>query len=167
MKIKIRPIKKSDNQALSKIIKDSFLEFGAPLEGTVFSDPTTENLYDFFNMQGSICWVGELNGKIAGCCGIYPTPSLDKDCCELVKFYLSKESRGFGVGKRLMYQCEASAIDLGYKKIYIESLPEFKKAVSIYEKAGYREIPEALGDSGHFGCSIYMLKDISYVKKDN
>lgn len=165
MKIKIRPIQKSDNQALSKIIKDSFLEFNAPLQGTVFSDPTTDDLYNFFDKQGSICWVGEINGKIAGCCGIFPTPGLEKDCCELVKFYLNKDSRGFGVGKQLMYQCEASAIDMGYKKIYIESLPEFRKAVDIYNKAGYRKIPKSLGNSGHFGCSIFMIKEISYIKK--
>lgn len=160
MKLCIRPIQASDNSKLSKIIKDIFIEFNAPKIGTVYSDPTTDDLFSFFKEEKSICWVGEMNGEVMGCCGIFPTPGLDDNCCELVKFYLCKESRGKGLGKQLMYQCEASALDMGYRQIYIESLPEFDTAVGMYEKAGYTWLKEAKGDSGHFGCSVYMIKDL-------
>lgn len=160
MKISIRPIQESDNVALAKIIKDIFVEFNAPKTGTVYSDPTTNSLFKVFQKEKSICWVGEINGQVVGCCGIYPTPGLDKNCCELVKFYLAKESRGKGLGKQLMFQCEASAIDYGYHEIYIESMPEFETAVGMYEKAGYTRLIKAKGNSGHFGCSLFMIKKI-------
>lgn len=161
MNISIRPLKKSDNPVLAKIIKDIFIEFDAPRIGTVFSDPTTDELFNVFEEKRSICWVGEIEGEIMGCCGIFPTAGLGEHCCELVKFYLAKEARGKGLGKLLMHQCEASALKLLFKQIYIESLPEFDTAVGMYENAGYRRLDKPLGNSGHFGCTVYMIKDLS------
>lgn len=160
MKITLRPIKKSDNPKLSQIIKATFDEFNAPRQGTVYSDPSTDHLYELFKNEKSACWVAKLNGEVVGSCGIYPTKGLDKDTCELVKFYLAPHARSFGIGKHLMYQCEASAIDLGYRKIYLESLPEFENAIHMYLKAGYKEVAKALGDSVHSGCTIFMIKEL-------
>lgn len=160
MNINIRPIQESDNPKLSKIIKAVFEEFDAPKKGTVYVDPTTDDLFSLFKEKRSACFVGEMDGQVMGACGIFPTSGLENDTCELVKFYLYKEARGLGLGKRLMEQCEISAKELKYKKIYLESFPEFGKAVGMYEKADYRNVEKALGNTGHFGCSIFMIKDI-------
>lgn len=160
METKIRPIKKSDNPKLSRIIKGVFEEFNAPKAGTVYSDPTTDNLFNLFQKEGSACFVAEIDNQVVGCCGIFPTAGIGENCCELVKFYLHKDARGLGYENLLMYQCEATAIELGYKKIYLESMPEFGTAVGMYEKVGYESIEKALGNTGHFGCSIFMIKNI-------
>ena len=162
MKTLIRPIKESDNAILASIIKQTFIEHNAPKQGTVYSDPTTDDLFKLFSEESSYLWVAEINHQVVGCCGIFPTEGLEKGVCELVKFYIAPEGRGKGMGKQLLFQCEATAIDLGFQKIYIESLPEFAKAVGMYEKAGYKSIIQPLGNSGHSGCSLFMIKDISY-----
>jgi len=54
----------------------------------------------------------------------------------------------------------AKARELGYTQLYLESLPELGKAISLYEKTGFRRINKALGNSGHFGCDIWMVKDL-------
>ena len=54
-----------------------------------------------------------------------------------------------------------SAKELGYNQLYLESLPELNKAISLYERAGFRFINAALGNSGHFGCDIWMLKALT------
>jgi putative acetyltransferase len=167
MKAIIRPIEKSDNPVLAQIIRATFKEHNAPTQGTVYSDPTTDELFEVFQHSKSACWVAELKGEVVGCCGIYPTEGLDKGCCELVKYYINPKARGLGIGRQLLYQCEASAIDLGYDAIYIESFPEFGKAVRIYENAGYRTIPKAMGNSGHYACTIFMIKDISFANLDS
>ncbi len=59
-----------------------------------------------------------------------------------------------------MQQSIAAARELGYTQLYLESFPELAKAVSMYEKAGFRPIPHALGNSGHYACNIWMLKDL-------
>jgi putative acetyltransferase len=53
-----------------------------------------------------------------------------------------------------------SARNLGYRQLYLESLPELGKAISLYERAGFKSIPAHLGNSGHFGCDIWMLKEL-------
>ena len=91
--LKIRPVKTEDNLLLAKMIREVFTEHDAPRIGTVFSDPTTDNLYKLFKADESILWVAERDEEILGCCGIYPTEGLDDDTAELVKFYLPASSR--------------------------------------------------------------------------
>jgi putative acetyltransferase len=49
---------------------------------------------------------------------------------------------------------------MGYKRLYLESLPEFSKAVSMYEKFGFERLDKPLGSSGHTTCNIWMLKEL-------
>ncbi|WP_297099844.1 GNAT family N-acetyltransferase [uncultured Draconibacterium sp.] len=156
--MKIRKVKKSDNKHLADLIRAAFVEYDAPREGTVFSDPTTDNLFELFQHEKSILWVAENEGEILGCCGIYPTDGLPKGCAELVKFYLLAKARGNGLGTQLMKQSIESAKELGYSEIYIETLPEFDNAVGMYERAGFEKLEKPLGDSGHTGCDIWMIK---------
>ena len=156
----IRIVKKADNKHLADIIRAVFIEYDAPREGTVFSDPTTDNLFELFDKEKSVLWVAEDDGEVLGCCGIYPTKGLLDDCAELVKFYLLGKARGNGLGTQLMKQSIDSAIELGYSEIYIETLPEFDKAVGIYERAGFEKLQKPLGDSGHTGCDIWMIKKL-------
>jgi len=159
-KLIIRTVKPRDNSCLAKMVREVFLEHGAPKIGTVYSDPTTDNFYDFFKADKSILWVAEMDNELSGCCGIYPTEGLDADTAELVKLYLPATARGKGIGKKLMEQSILSAIEFGYKKLYLESLPQFSKAVSMYLKQGFQKIDRPMGNSGHTSCNIWMIKEL-------
>ena len=158
--ITYRNIGKNDNKELAGLIRSVFREFKIDRPGTVYFDPTTDSLFELFTAPGSVYWLAEANGALAGGCGIYPTPGLPEGCAELVKFYLLPQWRGLGVGRTLMEKCFDSARKAGYRQLYLESLPELQKAVSMYLKSGFRHIPHALGNSGHFGCNIWMVKDL-------
>ena len=156
----IRAINKDDNAALAEMIRTVFREFKIDRPGTVYTDPTTDHLFELFQTPGAEYWVAEDNGKILGGCGIYPTQGLPENCAELVKFYVSDVVRGTGVGKKLMQKSIEWAKDFGYKQLYLESLPELDKAVGMYLKAGFIQLEKPLGDSGHYACNIWMLKDL-------
>ena len=158
--INIRNVQQSDNPILAKIIRAVFIEHDAPTEGTVFVDPTTDALFELFQTPKAELWTAELNGEIVGCCGIYPTDNLPKGCVELVKFYLAKAARGKGIGRLLMNKSIEVAKNYGFTEMYIESLPDFAKAVNIYEKAGFTHLQNPLGNSGHTGCNIWMIKEL-------
>jgi putative acetyltransferase len=160
MSFSIRNIEQQDNPVLAQIIRSAFHDFNAPQAGTVYVDPTTDQLFELFRQPGSVCWVAETENGVAGCCGGFPTPELPTGYAELVKFYLLKTERGKGIGKALMEKCIDSARQLGYTKLYLESLPEFGKAVRIYEKLGFKTIDHPMGQSGHPGCNIWMLKEL-------
>ena len=44
----LRPIEKRDNAALAQMIRSVFEEHDAPTEGTVYTDPTTDDLFGLF-----------------------------------------------------------------------------------------------------------------------
>ena len=39
-------------------------------------------------------------------------------------------------------------------------MPELGKAVSVYEKFGFAYLTGAMGNTGHFGCDVWMIKDL-------
>lgn len=158
--IVIRPIEKKDNAAVAAIIRSALKEFGADKPGTVYYDETTDHLFELFRKEKSAYVVAEQKGKIVGGAGIFPTSGLPVDTCELVKIYLTPGARGKGIAKQLMQYCFDAAVKNGFSKIYIETMPELVTAVSIYEKAGFGYLQGPLGNSGHSGCDIWMLKEL-------
>ena len=154
----IRLIEPKDNVALAAVIRAALKEFGADKPGTVYFDPTTDQLFQLFETPGSVYYVAEKNNTILGGCGIFPTSGLPDNTCELVKLYLAPAARGTGLGKALMLKAMAWAKEAGYKQVYLETMPELSNAVTMYEKLGYNRLPKSLGNSGHDGCSIWMLK---------
>jgi putative acetyltransferase len=160
MNATLRPVEEKDNASLASVIRKVFEEHDAPQKGTVYSDPTTDNLYLLFRTPRSVLWVAEMNDTTLGCCGVYPTKGLAGNCAELVKFYLCKEARGKGIGKELMERCIRSAKEFEYTQLYLESLPHFSRAVRIYEKQGFVRLDHPLGKSEHTACNIWMVKDL-------
>ena len=156
----IRKIKPNENAVLASIIRTSLAEFGANKPGTVYFDSTTDHLYEMFQEPGSAYFVAEQNGQVLGGAGIYPSEGLPPQTCELVKMYLLSEARGKGLGKLLIAKSIDFARRFGYTQVYIETMPELRKAVSIYEKFGFEYLNGPLGNTGHFGCDIWMLKKL-------
>jgi putative acetyltransferase len=157
----IRPIEPGDNVTIARIIRDTLVEFGANHPGTVYFDPTTDSLFELFRAERSAYWIVEDEEGIVGGGGIFPTRGLPEGTCELVKLYLLPRSRGKGMGKALIEKCHQKAKENGFTNIYLETMPELTIAVPLYEKMGYRYLDGPLGESGHFGCAIQMMKKLN------
>ena len=160
MNISIRSIQRGDNPVLAKIIRDTLAEFGANHPGTVYYDPTTDALFELFQRNGAGYFVGEIDDKIVGGAGIFPSDGLPAGTCELVKMYLLPEARGVGLGKTLIEKSLEFAKENNYENVYLESMPELKKALKVYEKFGFTYLDGPMGNTGHFGCGLWMLKKI-------
>jgi putative acetyltransferase len=158
----IRTIEETDDPFLSSIVKDTLAEFGANHPGTVYYDPATDHLSEVFQKERSVYYVALNEGKIIGGGGIYPTDGLAEDTCELVKMYLVPEARGFGLGRTLIEKCLEFAEKSGYQNVYLETMPELKQALTIYAKFGFQYLKGPMGNSGHTGCSLWMLKKIAH-----
>jgi len=158
--IQIRPIEQKDNIDIAKVIRGALEEFGANKPGTVYFDPTTDALFELFNTPGSYYYIATIDHKVVGGAGIFPTENLPKGTCELVKLYLHKDARGTGLGKQLLNTAMQWAKENGYTQVYLESMPELSKAVTIYENVGFQRINQPLGNSGHCGCDIWMVKNL-------
>ena len=158
--IQIRPLEKKDNAAIATIIRNALTEFGANKPGTVYTDPTTDQLFKLFQTPNSSYFIALENDKIIGGCGIFPTKGLPAGCVELVKLYITAEWRGKGIGYQLIEKCIAHAQALNFKEIYLETLPELHIAVGLYENMGFQYLEQPYGESGHYACDLWLSKKI-------
>lgn len=156
----IRAIERKDNEAIAALIRSVLKEYGVDKPGTVYTDPTTDELFELFQTDKSAYFVAQLNNEIIGVCGIYPTKGLPEKCVELVKLYVSKDARNLGVATDLMKMSFEKAKSFGFTSIYLETMPELTNAINLYERVGFELLNHSLGNSGHFACTIWMLKSL-------
>jgi putative acetyltransferase len=155
----IRKIEAGDNLQVATIIRTVLEEFEANVKGTAYYDTSTDSMFELFEgTPRSVYHVALLDGKVVGGSGVFPSPGLPEDTCELVRMYILPEARSYGVGSLLITQCLLSAKELGFDYLYLETMPNFKKAVTLYEKFGFAYLEGPLGETGHYACSIWMRK---------
>jgi putative acetyltransferase len=53
-----------------------------------------------------------------------------------------------------------TAKENGFNSIYLETMPELRQALNVYEKFGFKYLSEPLGNTGHFGCGLWMSKEL-------
>jgi putative acetyltransferase len=158
--IHISTVKAEDDSELANIIRATLTEFGLNKPGTVYYDKETDHLSEVFKTQGSVYYVARNGKKILGGAGIYPSNGLPEQTCELVKMYLVPEARNMGLGSLLIQKAIQFAKKAGYSQIYLESMPELNKALSTYARFGFQRLDKPLGNTGHFGCDVWMLLNI-------
>ncbi len=156
----IRPIGQSDNPIIATIIRDTLTEFGANHPGTVYYDAATDALYELFQKEKATYNIAELDNKVVGGGGIYPTDGLPPDTCELVKMYLLPEARGTGLGRKLIETSMEMARTFGFKRMYLETMPELNQALKVYARFGFQYLDAPMGNSGHTGCKLWMMKSL-------
>ena len=114
----------------------------------------------YFKQKDLAYFVATINGEVIAGAGIFPTEGLPYNTCELVKMYVSSAARGKGLGKILLQQCIDEAKNNGFEKMYLESMPELTHAIAMYKKYGFTFIPSPLGNSGHSGCDLFMIREL-------
>lgn len=156
MEERIRLIEKADNEAVRQIIKESLKEYGLNIPGTAYFDPQLDDLYSFYNQPyHGVYWIMECGGAVAGGTGIGPFRG-DQEIAELQKFYIAKEYRGNGFGKKLLKQAVEYA-GLHYKMLYIETSDLLVRANSIYVQSGFRQLGKPLNGTEHPAVNCWYL----------
>lgn len=158
--IVIREIQAFDNKQIEQVIRSCFHEFKIPLEGTAYSDIETTRMFESYQNANDAYFVVDKQGKVLGGGGVKPLKDYESEICEIQKMYFSPEIRGKGLGKQLFERCLQAAKDFGYKQCYIESAPQLKAAIHMYESFGFKHIEGALGNTGHYSCGVWMTKDL-------
>jgi putative acetyltransferase len=158
--IVIRKIEAKDNAQLEQVIRACFHEFKIPLEGTAYADKETPQMFESYQNHNDVYFVVDAVGEILGGGGVKPLNNFEADVCEIQKMYFSPKVRGKGYGKLLFETCLEAAKNLGYKQCYLESAPQLKAAIHIYESYGFKHLEGALGNTGHYSCGVWMLKEL-------
>lgn len=86
--------------------------------------------------------LAEVDGSIAGCCGLRPLDSVDyANAGEMKRLYVRKAFRGFGLGRRLAEAVLEAAVRMGYDSVLLDTLDDMEAARALYEDLGFEEIP--------------------------
>lgn len=158
--IVIREIEVEDNPKIAKAIRSVLVEMGAPKVGTAYEDRSLDAMKETYTDLKKAYFVLAQGNEILGGAGIAPLENYNGNVCELQKMYFLPEARGKGLGAEMMKTCLNFAKQVGFDHCYLETLPYMKDAQKLYEKVGFKSLSEPLGDTGHYSCTVWMLKDL-------
>lgn len=151
----IRPIRKKDNAQVANVIRTVMSEFGAVGEGYSIVDPEVDDMYGSYRDSHSCYYVIEHDRAIVGCGGIAPLKGGPKLTCELRKMFFLPETRGRGLGYRLLSLLMEQARKRGFDRCYLETLHRMERASRLYREFGFEPRVKPLGNTGHCACECW------------
>lgn len=157
---KIREIQPEDNAEVRSLIRNVLVEMGVPKVGTAYEDKALDDMTAEYEAQKKAYFVVEENSRVIGAAGIAPLTGCEEEICELQKMYFLPEARGRGIGMEMIQHCLKFGKEQGFKQCYIETLPYMENARKLYSKNGFTTIEKPLGNTGHYNCTVYMIKDL-------
>ncbi|MBW1709656.1 MAG: GNAT family N-acetyltransferase [Deltaproteobacteria bacterium] len=96
------------------------------------------------------------HGQLSGCVALR---RLEKDICEMKRLYVKPQFRGLGLGKALAEAIIRQAIDIGYSRMRLDTVPSMKGAGRLYKSLGFIEV-EAYRYNPIEGA-VYMELDLT------
>ena len=125
--------------------REIFVEYAGPLDVDLdfqgFEDELAELPGEYAAPRGHLV-LALVEGAVAGCCALRPIDDVDyANACEMKRLYVRKAFRGFGLGRQLVDHTLATAAQLGYDCILLDTLDSMESARALYADFGFEEIP--------------------------
>ncbi|MFA5944561.1 MAG: GNAT family N-acetyltransferase [Candidatus Thermoplasmatota archaeon] len=89
-----------------------------------------------FDAKRDRIWIAELDGRVVGFVAIQHDPDR-RGWAKLRWFFVEAESRGHGLGKRLLKAAVAFSRKAGYRGILLWTVDHLETARALYEEAGF------------------------------
>jgi ribosomal protein S18 acetylase RimI-like enzyme len=140
-----------------------FEEYAASLNFNLCFQGFTEELNQLdqqYNAPTGALILAYVNSNAVAAVGIR---QFEPKKAELKRMYTKPQYRRQKIGNKLLNKAIILATELGYKQLLLDTLPEMKAAITLYEESGfiitepYRFNP--------FDSAIYMAKDLVPLNK--
>jgi len=145
----------ADNPVRIEAVRKLFKEYAASLSFNLCFQSFEEELARLpgeYTPWSGMLLLGLVDDQVGGCvafhrldggmAGAHVALSGESDVCEMKRLYVRPEFRGCGLGRALIEAILNCAAAVGYLKIRLDTVPcEMGKAVQIYQKLGFVEIP--------------------------
>ena len=115
-----------------------------------------------------LAWIDE---KAVGCVALR---RLDAEACEMKRLYVRPEARAHRLGRSLAEAILEKGKELGYRRMRLDTLPDMRAAIALYESLGFRQIspyrdnpvPGALFLEREFSGSRYGIPNLPGCSTD-
>jgi len=77
------------------------------------------------------------DGLVAGSVALRP---LSDDACEMKRLFVRAAFRASGVGRMLAERVITEARSIGYRRMFLDTLPSMGRAQQLYDALGFREV---------------------------
>ena len=156
--MKIRSMKKSDLNVLSKIYVEVYRVFDV---GEKWTQKSAYNLLNFwFNRQPDLCFVAEYKNKIVGAFVTYIKPWSDGNHLIAEEIFVDPLYQKHGIGTELTKKIfQKAIIDYNAKIVEGITFSKFKHPLSWYKSLGFKEVKEWVVISGDIKKALKILQD--------
>jgi len=119
-------------------VRALFIEYGTWLGTVVCSRRLAEEIADLPGPYGPPAGVLLLAVNAAGPAGVVGARPHEGDACEMKRLYVRPAARGSGLGRRLAEAAIDAGRRLGYRRMYLTTLPQMMpEALGMYERLGF------------------------------
>jgi putative acetyltransferase len=147
--MKITEYSVNNKREVKKFILEVLGEFG--FRHTPELDYDLEDPKKYYSDTGGIFYVAKKEVDIVGTIAI---KNKGEGVAELKRFYVRKNCRGTGIGRKLLELVIDFCGKKGFSKIILDSNPKFERAITLYKKNGFI----VTGVCGSAMCPILMEK---------
>ena len=82
-----------------------------------------------------------IDGQVAGCCALRPLDTADyPNAAEMMRLYVRKPFRRFGLGRQLAEAILDAARAGGYHSVLLDTLDDMEAARQLYAELGFQEV---------------------------
>ena len=97
-----------------------------------------DSLPGVYGPPGGELLLAKRGDHVLGCIAL---KQLEPGIAEIKRLFVRPQARKLGVGKALVTAAIQAATELGYREIKLDTLPEMKAAIALYEGFGFSPIP--------------------------
>ena len=136
----IRVVRAIDTRSVA-IVRVLFREYADSLEFSLdFQDFDREvrGLPGEYTPPRGALFLAWVEGDSAGCVGVRP---IDAQTCEMKRLYVRPEFRVRGVGRVLAERAVEEGRNLGYDRMWLDTVPSMAAAIALYRSMGFTDIP--------------------------
>ena len=118
-------------------------------------DEELAHLEEKYSLPQGRLYLAYWNDALAGCIALW---KLDALRCEMKRLYVRPQFRGKQIGNHLIAQIIDDARMIGYRQMFLDTLPFLRGAIHLYERFGFQ--PTECYNDSPMASSIYMKLDL-------
>lgn len=134
--MKIRSANNRDVDSIKNLIFEVLIEYGLKPDPNGTDADLNDIETHYINRGGVFEVVEQEDGQIIGTAALYPK---DNGVCELRKMYLSRATRGKGLGRQLMERFLEHARQRGFHRMELDTASALVEAIQMYQRFGFRQ----------------------------